>query len=187
MSLQRVTSAHAECWHPSMSRPQWCPTAVRPLPVAQALRCSLRHQGRSLAASTRLRGCPTSPQPHLGLPKQHLARCRAVSSSSASEHGRGAGAASGVAGVPAEQSGAQPAASTWGDYWQLLLPDWSRMLACGAFTLLSVACTIAVGPAIGQGAPLPGLGSSTALADPAASDCHAPLLGWYMCIAAPAQ
>ena len=179
MSPQRVTSAHAEYWFPSVSRPLWCPTAVRPLSVSQALRCSLRHQGPPLDFSTRMRGCPASSQLHHGLPKQRLARCYVVSSSS-SDRGSSAsehlivGAASGVAGDPAGQSVDQPTDCTWGDYWHILLPDWSRMLACGAFTLLSVVCTIAVGPAIGQGAPVSRPEMTLELDDVAASDCHAP-------------
>ena len=35
--------------------------------------------------------------------------------------------------------------------WQLLSPDWVRLLCVAAFTLLSVVCTVSIGPAVGRG------------------------------------
>jgi hypothetical protein len=37
--------------------------------------------------------------------------------------------------------------------WQLLSPDWLRLASVTAFTLLSVVCTVSIGPAVGAGPP----------------------------------
>ena len=35
--------------------------------------------------------------------------------------------------------------------WQLLSPDWVKLLCVAACTLLSVVCTVSIGPAVGRG------------------------------------
>ena len=37
--------------------------------------------------------------------------------------------------------------------WQLVSPDWLRLAFVTAFTLLSVVCTVSIGPAVGRGPP----------------------------------
>ena len=38
--------------------------------------------------------------------------------------------------------------------WQLLSPDWPKLVFVTIFTLLSVVCTVSIGPAVGRG-PVP--------------------------------
>lgn len=128
-------------------------SAVQGLPLKQALRGTLRPQKRPCAAACRGFDPLARPQRRQELPGwQHCfqagaaadragsGRCRAAASAAAAE---------GAAEVAAAAAGPPPA--TLRDYWQLLLPDSGRLLACAACTLLSVVCTIAIGPAIGQG------------------------------------
>lgn len=149
MTLQCAIGTNAGGRYPGMSRAQFSPIAVRPSSVSQALPGAYRH--RNAIVGMHKYGSPTS----LTKRQQHPVRCRAASSAHSSTsvvtgQQSPSGAADKTDGT-ADGGVEKPPDSTLGDYWQLLLPDWTRLLACAAFTLLSVVCTISIGPAIGQG------------------------------------
>ena len=151
MKLQCALGIQAGVCHSGIKRPQINPTAVRQS-ASQALPGAYRH--RIAVVSVHKYGSPTSS----ALRQQHSVKCRAASSAHSSTSSvAGQQPPLGVADKAdgtADGGVAKPPDSTLGDYWQLLLPDWTRLLACAAFTLLSVVCTISIGPAIGQGASI---------------------------------